>query len=201
MAAAFATIAPRFGAYALVLPGSSTFICKAEACEAHCCKVYSVSLGEREAERLVHSSGLARFQFLECEDGEPITLPLAQPYLLARREGACALLAPDLRCGQYHGRPDACRLYPHFVIFLDEGSGRPVHSYIPGMERSLELALAGGGPAPFLPLLLRHVECPGFTGPPLEHAAWQELLRTTWNLQYGNEFAHQGAEANPLAPS
>ncbi|MCC7363469.1 MAG: YkgJ family cysteine cluster protein [Dehalococcoidia bacterium] len=201
MTAAFARIAHRFTAYELVLPGTPAFICLADTCPTHCCKIYSVSLGEREAVRMERASGLARFQFLECEDGEPIALPLAQPYLLSRSEGQCSLLGANLYCGQYEGRPDACRLYPHFVIFLDEATDRPVHSYVEGMEASLERALAGEDPAPFVPLLLRHLECPGFTGPAVGLEAWQELLRETWQLQYGNEFAPAEGGATGRASS
>jgi len=181
---AWETLAERFAAYELVLPGTPGFICQAESCAAHCCKFYSVSLGEREMERLKRWSGLEPVEFLESEDGEPITLPLAQPYLLARKDGHCALLGDDLRCGQYHGRPEACRLYPHFVIFLDETTGRPVHSATREMAESLQRVLDGEEDSMYVPLLLRHVECPGFTGPGIEQDAWEQLFTETFRLQY-----------------
>lgn len=184
MRAAWSAIAPRFAAYELVVPGSPGFICKAERCESHCCRIYTVSLGDSELARLSKWSGLAPIELVESEGGEPIVLPLAQPYLLARRDGQCALLADDLRCGQYHGRPEACRLYPHFVICLDEATGRPVHADTDGMSGSVAAVLEGGDPAPYVPLLLRHLECPGFTGPGIAEADWHDLLGETFRLQY-----------------
>lgn len=41
---------------------------------------------------------------------------LVQVILVARFEGACPNLRPDLRCGIYDARPDACRIYPAEVI-------------------------------------------------------------------------------------
>ena len=35
-----------------------------------------------------------------------------------------------------------------------------------------------------LPLLLRHLECPGFTGEPLTENGWRELISETARLQY-----------------
>lgn len=184
MRAAWAALAPRFTAYELVLPGSPAFICKAERCESHCCRIYSVSLGDRELARLSKWSGLAPVELVESENGSPIALPLAQPYLLARGNGQCALLAEDLRCGQYHGRPEACRLYPHFVVCLDEATGRPVHADTDAMAASLAAVLTGREPEPYVPLLLRHLECPGFTGPGISEDSWLDLFGETFRLQY-----------------
>lgn len=184
---AWEAIAARFTAYELILPGSATFVCQAEACAAHCCKVFSVALGEREVARMTLASGRQPVAFLELEDGQPITLPLLQPYLLARKEGSCALLADDLLCGEYEGRPDACRLYPHFVLFVDEKTGRPVHGNPDGMEAAIGVALGGAhtkAAGALVPLLLRHLECPGFTGPLLGEAPWRDLLSETFRLQY-----------------
>ena len=130
------------------------------------------------------SSGLPAFRFLETEDGEPIALPMAQPFLLRRENNRCALLGDDLRCSQYHGRPDACRLYPHFVVFIDEAAVKPVYADMEAITRSMEAFRSGEEP-PLVPLLLRHVECPGFTGPPMTAADWHSLFETTFALQYG----------------
>ena len=184
MSDAWAGVAARFGAYNLVLPGSPTFICKAEACTAHCCRVYSVSLGEPEVERLEKWSGLTPIHFLESEDGEPLTLPLAQPYLLSRSDGHCSLLGDDLRCSQYHGRPDACRLYPYFVVAISTASGKPVYSNVAGIRSAATGAADGTREGDLVPLLLSHVECPGFTGPPLPALDWRTLLLETAALQY-----------------
>jgi Fe-S-cluster containining protein len=174
----------RFPAYELLLPGSTSFICKAEKCESHCCKVYSVSLGEREVTRMRRASSLQPIQFLESENGEPIFLPLAQPYLLARREGTCTLLGPDLRCGQYHGRPDACRLYPHFVIVIHTPTIKPIYSDVKNVRAAVQASACGDDPGDYVPLLLRHLECPGFTGPPLSEEEWSGLITETAHLQY-----------------
>jgi Fe-S-cluster containining protein len=181
---AWAAIAERFTAYELVVPGSATFICQAQACAAHCCKVFSVALGDREVTRMTAASGRQPLAFLELEGGEPITLPLLQPYLLARKDGSCVLLGADLLCGEYEGRPDACRLYPHFVLFVDETTGRPVHGDPDRMAQAVAAALDGSEAMPLVPLLLRHLECPGFTGPPLAEPAWRGLLGETYRLQY-----------------
>jgi len=176
----------RYTAYRLILPGEPSFVCQADKCEAHCCLVFSVSLGEREAERMQRFSGLELVDLVECEDGKPIHLPMAQPFLLKRAENRCAFLAEDLRCGQYEGRPDACRLYPHQMIFVDTATGRPVHGDLPRMRAAMAWALTGeGGQEPgCVPLFLRHVECPGFTGPETEGDEWAALLTRTYELQF-----------------
>jgi len=184
MRAGWQKLRPRFTAYELHLPGSPAFVSLAEACPSHCCKKYTVSLDERELARLTRFSGLEPVDVLECEDGQPITLPLAQPYVLARRDGRCALLGDDLRCSQYHGRPEACRLYPHFIIFFDEETERPVYSGVEALTASMRTVLDGGEPGSLIPLLLRHLECPGFTGDPISEEAWEALARETFQLQY-----------------
>ena len=176
-------LSARYAAYRLALPGSPAFICQPHSCDAYCCRAYSVSLGDSEAERFQRASGKAFVEFLESENGEPVTLPLAQPYLLRRANNRCRQLNADLGCGEYEGRPNACRLYPHFVLFVDAATGRPVHSDLPGMKASVA-ALLGGAEGPYLPLLLRHIECPGFTGEPMSELQWCELLAETARLQY-----------------
>ncbi len=178
------SVAERFTAYTLALPTSPAFICQPQVCDAQCCRRFSVNLGDTEAQRFAKASGLQWSDFLECEDGKPIALPIAQPYLLARSGGACKQLRPDLGCGQYEGRPNACRLYPHFILFIDPVSARPVHGDEPGMARSFSTAMAGAEPAPYVPLLLRHVDCPGFTGAPMGETEWARLFTETRLLQY-----------------
>ncbi len=182
-------VSARFSAYQLALPGSSRFICQASACGAQCCRAFSVNLGEQEVRRFSAASGLSAAEFLECEEGEPIVLPLAQPYVLARENGQCRQLGGDLGCGNYAGRPNACRLYPHFIIFIDRESMRPVHGDLAGIRRSFEAAQSRDDPtcAPYVALLLRHVDCPGFTGAPMSEAEWQELFAETFALQYEAE--------------
>lgn len=188
MKAVWATVEGRFQAYELVVPGVPGFICQADRCVAHCCKVFSVALNDRELERLERFSGLERLDLLEHKGGKPVMLPLADPYLLARHDGHCAMLQDDLLCGQYEGRPDACRLYPHHVMFIDVSAGRPAN---PALDVFREALMNPDGVV--VPLLMRHLECPGFTGPPIEAAEWEALLRTTYQLQYHDE--------TPLAPA
>lgn len=183
IAAAWATLAPPWEAYRLVLPGDASFICQPEVCRAHCCRAFSVALGDHEMARLQQRSGLLPEAFLEVEDGRPVRLPLARPYLLARSENRCALLGADLRCTQYEGRPDACRLYPHFVVAINQATGRVERGTDVGLAARVTGALAGSLQGEVVPVLLRHVECPGFTGPPLDSDAWARLFLETARLQ------------------
>jgi hypothetical protein len=183
-ASAWERVRDRFPNYDVVLPGKPSFLCLSSDCPSHCCKVYSVSLGEEEVSRMERASGLLRRAFLEVEGDEVITLPLAQPYVLARHEGACALLRDDLLCGQYEGRPNACRLYPHFVIVADMARGT-----VAGLGREATRALvsrllAGTLDGPLVPVLVRHLDCPGFDGQPHDGATWQALFDETARLQY-----------------
>lgn len=183
-AAAWESVRQRFPNYDIVLPGKPSFLCLASHCPSHCCKVYSVSLGEEEVTRMEQASGLDRHAFLEVEDGQVITLPLAQPFVLARRNGACTLLRDDLLCGQYAGRPNACRLYPHFVIVADTARGT-----VAGLGREATRALVtelldGTLDGPLVPVLVRHLDCPGFDGPPHNLETWPVLLEETARLQY-----------------
>lgn len=185
MSEAWHKLEGRYAAYRLIVPGEPSFVCLPAQCGAQCCRAFSVSLGEAEVGRMVSASGLTPSRFLESEDGEPIALPLVQPYLLARSDGGCSLLDTRLTCSQYAGRPDACRLYPHFVVFLEENAARPSRpTDLAGMARSVRAVLAGEAGRPYLPLLLGHRECPGFTGPPLTAEAWLATLRTTARTQY-----------------
>jgi Fe-S-cluster containining protein len=183
IAAAWERVSARFGAYTLAMPGSAAFICQPGVCTAHCCHAFSVNMGESEADRMTRETGMSRVQFLELEEGEPIALPLAQPYLLAREGGRCRFLGPDLGCTVYHARPSACRLYPYFVVFVDAATGKVTALPRGEARRAIDSLLAGQAPSP-VPLLLGHVECPGFTGAPLPDAAWCDLLATTHQLQY-----------------
>ena len=180
---AWAKVCERYAAYDLVLPGSATFECQPTLCDAYCCRSYSVNLGEAEVARMAAVSGLRPSRFLESEHGEPIVLPMAQPYLLKRARNRCALLGDDLRCSQYHGRPNACRLYPHFVVFIDTVQAKPVYGDTAAMSAAMD-ALRAGQEFALVPLLLRHVECPGFTGPPMTTGEWQALFESTYRLQY-----------------
>lgn len=183
MVAAWDCIRERFGAYSLVLPGTPSFICQPNLCTAHCCHAFSVNMGEAEASRMARETGMALVQFLELEEGDPITLPLAQPFLLAREGGHCRFLGPELGCTIYAGRPNACRLYPHFVIFLDTATGKVTTPPLEDGRRAVDALLAGQSSSP-VPLLLGHVECPGFIGDPLPEASWRTLLEATYQLQY-----------------
>ncbi len=171
-------ISPRYEAYALLLPGDPSFICQAQVCDAHCCRKFSVSVGDADRARMERETRLAPVEFLESEDGEPITLPLARPFLLRRAGNGCAMLAADLGCSVYTGRPDACRQYPYQVLFANAEGGIAR----PSPEDALAL-LANDSPAGPVALLVRHIECPGFTGDPLTADTWQTLRASTLALQ------------------
>lgn len=179
---AWERVESRYEAYALLLPGDPSFVCQPKACDAHCCRKFSVSVGERERERMERLSEFSPVEFLECEDGRPIELPLARPYILRRAGDGCALLGPDLACTGYAGRPDACRQYPHQVVFVDTG-GNPLRRPGPEAAESVNRLATGQDPGDVMALLLRHVECPGFTGPALGRGDWGALLVATFQLQ------------------
>lgn len=188
----WARVAKHCAAFDLVLPSSPSFVCQAAVCPVHCCKVFGiVPVSEGEIRRLSRFSGLERLQLVETRDGQPLVLPelpTNRPYHLARtEEGACALLAADLFCSQYDGRPDACRVYPHYIFFFDLQTERPVVADPAEQRQALAHLLAGDaapGQRDLIPVLLRHGGCPGFTGPPLGREAWLALVEATFRLQY-----------------
>lgn len=181
---AWERVAPRFQAYHLIVPGSPKFICQPAVCTAYCCHAYSVSLSDADVQRMRRFESLEPVEFLELdEDGTPVTLPMAQPYLLARKDNHCKMLTPELGCGTYHGRPNACRLYPHFVVFWDAEADRARTTASRRVEAAFEAISKGKVYGP-TPLLLGHSECPGFTGEPIEEAEWWALFESTYQLQY-----------------
>jgi Fe-S-cluster containining protein len=185
-------VAKHCAAFELVLPGSPSFVCQAAACPVHCCKVFGiVPVSDDELQRLSRFSDLEPLELLETRDGHPLVLPELpsnRPYHLSRTaDGACALLGDDLFCSQYEGRPDACRVYPHYVFFFDSASERPAIAESPEQREAMErLVSGGGGPGDqeLLPVLLRHGACPGFTGPALGREEWLALVQATFQLQY-----------------
>lgn len=184
MAAAWAEMAGRFGAYDLVIPGSAAFQCLMAACQKHCCNRYTVNLSDDDVARVVRYSGLLPRDFLECEDGEPLALPLAQPFVLGRAHGTCVFLGADLGCQQYAGRPNACRLYPHFALFVDSSTGKPTYGDSPAIAQSLDAWLSGRRHS-LVPVLMRHLDCPGFAGDRLlPEAEWLTILTETARIQY-----------------
>lgn len=198
---AWAGIAERFQAYELVVPGATAFDCLQGNCTEHCCNRYTVNLSERDVDRVVRFSGRSPRDFLECEDGEPISLPIAQPYVLTRAGGTCTFLQSDLGCGVYEGRPNACRLYPHFVLFVDPDSGRPTYGDIPAISDSMGDWLAGRASG-LVPVLMRHCACPGFEGDrTLPEDEWLTILRETARIQYSPDSSGDwpmAADAEPV---
>lgn len=168
----------------MAMPGVPAFHCQPQLCDAHCCRAFTVNLGEAEVRRMHTASGLDPSRFLESENGEPVALPLAQPYILARRDNHCALLEDSLGCGQYAGRPNACKLYPHFLLFFDPAAQRPVHGNDGAIRQAITHLLAGQPFDVLVPMLVRHVECPGFTGAPMTAAQWIALVTETYELQF-----------------
>lgn len=173
--------ADSYPAYSPVLPGDPQFICQPAACDAWCCRNLTVPVGESDAARLVAVTGRSLGDLVESEAGSPILLPLADPYVLTREGGHCAHLGPGLGCSLYEGRPSACRLYPHQVILLDPETARPSSAVDPAA--CVESLLAGAA-LDVVPILVRHLPCPGFTAAPLSDGAWAALLRETVALQF-----------------
>jgi Fe-S-cluster containining protein len=184
MRAAWEIVASRLMAYSLVTSGDASFICQAELCSAHCCKKFTVNLDQTELQHLAAVTGLPPSRFLECEEGVPVVLPLAQPYVLSRTDGHCTLLGDDLLCTAYDGRPGACRLYPYFIVAVDVDSRRPVYGDVDAIRAACAAAARGALDGPLVPLLLRHLECPGFTGPAQAPADFWRLFGSTAALQY-----------------
>lgn len=184
MASAWNLMSERFAAYELVIPGTTAFTCLMAACSQHCCNRYTVNLSERDVDRVVRHSRLAPREFLECEEGEPLSLPLAQPYVLSRAQGTCVFLGPDMGCQQYEGRPNACRLYPHFVLFVDPATAKPTYGDMVAIQESLCDFLSGNASL-LVPVLMRHRACPGFEGDRLvTEFEWFAILRETARIQY-----------------
>lgn len=173
------------------MPGDQQFVCLATDCPSHCCRKYTVSLGDVEVERMIRESGRQPIHFLECEDGEPIAFPLAQPYVLAREDGACKLLGDHLLCGEYEGRPDACRQYPHHVLFIDISAAKPVYGDLSRMAEAMRWFETGdASETDCVPILVRHLDCPGFGGEPLDAGEWLDLIGETTYLQYAQLRPH-----------
>ena len=197
MEAVWAEMAGRFGAYGLVIPGSTAFQCLMAACQKHCCNRYTVNLSDADVARVVRYSGLLPRDFLECEEGEPIALPLAQPFVLGRAHGTCVFLGEDMGCRQYTGRPNACRLYPHFALFVDRETGKPTYGDTPAIARSLDAWLSGRSDG-LVPVLMRHLDCPGFGGDrPLAESEWLSILTQTARIQYAPEASDDWPMAAP----
>lgn len=120
---------------------------------------------------------------MECDEQGPVILPLSEPYVLARGNGACKFLAPDGCCTQYAARPTACRLYPYEVVLVEEPSGRLLSPSPERLHAALE-AFSEGEPTSIVPVLLRHADCPGFLDAPLGVETWRRLFRDVLEMQY-----------------
>ena len=59
-----------------------------------------------------------------------------------------------------------------------------MYSELDAMTASIRAVVNGEDPGPLVPLLLRHLECPGFDGEPIAEDAWVALARETFQLQY-----------------
>lgn len=193
---AWAEAASKYEAYNLVLPGDPSFLCQPQECDAYCCRTFSVSLGDREVAHFERESGLSPTAFLELEEGEPVALPLAQPFLLARTDGRCSMLGGDLGCTQYEARPDACRLFPYQLLFIDDERHRNVRPSAAERVAAVESMLRGEAAAGVTVFLVGHTECPGFTAAPLTQADWEALVRRIFGLQFGGHEAGAAPRLN-----
>ena len=187
MQAVWSLAEQRLATYRLVCPGEPSFRCLASECPANCCVPFTVALSAEDVDRLVRFTGRPVRELVECDGDEPLVLPLAEPYVLARIGGRCRFLGSDGLCSVYEGRPNACRLYPFQVVFVERQSGRPRAATPSLVTRARELfasAVIDDG-EPVVPLLLRHAACPGMVGPPLSEEEWRDLACRVLELQFG----------------
>ena len=167
-------IRERYGSYRLVLPGEPSFICQPHECDAYCCRAFNVALDERGGGAVGGRPPAGPpSRFLESEDGEPITLPLANPFVLGRREGHCVFLSDELACDEYEARPDAVPLCIRTrSCSSTPRAGRAAQPPAEAGRRAVEAVAEGRATEGPVPLLLRHDQCPGFTGPASTEEAW-----------------------------
>ncbi len=186
MQAAWSLAEARLATYRLVCPGEPSFRCLASECPTNCCVPYTVALSAEDLDRLVRVTRRPVRELVECEGEEPVVLPLAEPYVLAREGGRCRFLGADGLCTVYEGRPNACRLYPFQVVFVERESGKPRAGTPRLVSRARDLFTSGTADEhePVLPLLLRHAACPGMVGPPLDVGEWRRLALQVLELQY-----------------
>jgi Fe-S-cluster containining protein len=98
-------------------------------------------------------------------------------------DDGCTFLADGGGCTVYNARPNGCAQYPHTLVFTPIDSPKLVarHSDVDGLDLAVRIAAsAADGAAAYVPLILRDTACPGFTGPPIGHLAYQRLLIDLW---------------------
>ena len=180
----------------LVHPGTPSFRCQPQACDALCCRSpYRVDPSEQEVDILIRR-GEDPAAFLE--EGGVIPL-LTQP------RGACSFLGDDLACGVYEGRPEGCVQYPYLLLFVPREGAPLVTARGPSEELDTAIeAAAGGSPqeSGHVPLLLRDLACPGFTEEPLTFEQYADLLRNLRRLErcrIGAGACARHAPGGPLA--
>lgn len=167
-------LAGTYPTYKPFRPGDPSLDCPTDACSAWCCRSLTVPADDHDVSAIAEHQTLPQARFLESEGGFPIELPLAHPYVMARSEGACVFLDKDHLCNVYEARPSACRSYPFELLVVESASGRE----LPVSEEAVLRAL-GPGETESLngesAVLMRHRECPGFTGEPMTEAAWESV--------------------------
>jgi Fe-S-cluster containining protein len=77
---------------------------------ANCCKSASVTIGDRDVERLARYLGTTLAKFL----ADYTTVSEEEGRILRRTETGCTFLEGNL-CTVYDARPDTCQRFPHLV--------------------------------------------------------------------------------------
>jgi Fe-S-cluster containining protein len=108
----------------------------------NCCRALRVAITARDALRLATATGAAPNELVDWlapdavdMTGEPesfVELSSGRRLLvLLQRQGACALLGQDNRCGAYAARPRDCRAYPFDLARAPDASGKRRLSLLP----------------------------------------------------------------------
>jgi Fe-S-cluster containining protein len=77
---------------------------------ANCCKLATVTVGERDVERLARYLRIAPAKFL----ADYAVMSPDEGRILRRTETGCVFLDGNL-CSVYDSRPDTCQRFPHLV--------------------------------------------------------------------------------------
>ena len=185
----------------LVGPGSPSFRCQPNICDALCCGApYLAGTSERDVAGL-REAGEETIHFLDIDPGELTELfdqgqRWSQIVTLRQESGRCVFLQDERRCGVYGQRPDGCALFPYRIVFVPREEERIAVTIdsVEAMDRSVRIALgwtaggggfkgsAAGGLPEYVPLVLRDMSCPGFTEAPMGSEDYAALLERIWEL-------------------
>lgn len=185
--AKWALIAPQ-APERLIGPGSPSFRCVPDTCDAMCCRSpYLAGMSERDV-ALLNQAGHQTLDFLDIDPSDLQDLlgqglRWSQIITLRHEDDSCVFLQDGRSCGVYANRPDGCMLYPYRFVFVPR-EGDQIATHVDGVElldRSVRIALGWeSGEPDFIPLMLRDMSCPGFTEDPLDPSGYHDLLESLW---------------------